>query len=127
MFLNGQGEYFSKLNKRSYSEKQKSLKERPTASSTQKLASVAKKQTSENKTTEKAIVQSEDKTTIEKINEQTNEKGEFIYYKVRKGDNFWTIAKKFPGVSNDDIMKLNNIKEANSLKVGQVLKILPKA
>ena len=123
----GQGEYFSKLNKRSYAEKQKSLKERPTESSTQKLASVAKKQTSENKTTEKAIVQSEDKTTVEKINEQTNENGEFIYYKVRKGDNFWTIAKKFPGVSNDDIMKLNNIKEANSLKVGQVLKILLKA
>jgi membrane-bound lytic murein transglycosylase D len=55
------------------------------------------------------------------------EKNEFIYYTVRKGDNFWSIAKKFPGVSNHEIMKLNNIKAANSLKVGQVLKIVPKA
>jgi membrane-bound lytic murein transglycosylase D len=51
---------------------------------------------------------------------------EFVYYTVRRGDNFWTIAKKYPGVSNDDIMKINNIKAANSLRVGQVLKIMPK-
>ena len=123
----GQGEYFSKLNKRSNAEKQKSLNEKPSASSTQKLASVAKKETSENKTPIRTIVKEEDKATVEKINEQTLEEGEFVYYKVRRGDNFWTIAKKFPGVSNNDIMKLNNIKEASSLKVGQVLKILPKA
>jgi len=123
----GQGEYFSKLNKRSNAEKQKSLNEKPSASSTQKLANVAKKETSENKTPIRTIVKEEDKATIEKINEQTLEEGEFVYYKVCRGDNFWTIAKKFPGVSNNDIMKLNNIKEASSLKVGQVLKILPKA
>ena len=123
----GQGEYFSKLNKRSNAEKQKSLNEKPSASSTQKLASVAKKETSENKTPIRTIVKEEDKATVEKINEQTLEEGEFVYYKVCRGDNFWTIAKKFPGVSNNDIMKLNNIKEASSLKVGQVLKILPKA
>ena len=123
----GQGEYFSKLNKRSNAEKQKSLNEKPSASSTQKLANVAKKETSENKTPIRTIVKEEDKATVEKINEQTVEEGEFVYYKVRRGDNFWTIAKKFPGVSNNDIMKLNNIKEASSLKVGQVLKILPKA
>jgi len=123
----GQGEYFSKLNKRSNAEKQKSLNEKPSASSTQKLANVAKKETSENKTPIRTIVKEEDKATVEKINEQTLEEGEFVYYKVCRGDNFWTIAKKFPGVSNNDIMKLNNIKEASSLKVGQVLKILPKA
>jgi membrane-bound lytic murein transglycosylase D len=48
---------------------------------------------------------------------------EFIYYTVRKGDNFWTIAKKFPGVTNTEIMKTNRISSANSLKVGQKLKI----
>jgi membrane-bound lytic murein transglycosylase D len=51
----------------------------------------------------------------------------YIYYTVRKGDNFWTIAKKFPGVSNYDIMKLNNIQNAHSLKVGQKLKIKKKS
>lgn len=124
----GQGEHYSKLNKKSFSERQKSLNEKPTVSSTQNLASVAKKQPTELKPIEKTVVQSGEKSsTIEKINEPTVEKGEFVYYKVLKGDNFWTIAKKFPGVSNNDIMKLNNIKQANSLRVGQVLKILPKA
>ena len=124
----GQGEHYSKLNKKSYSERQKSLNEKPAVSSTQNLTSVTKKQSTETKSVGKAVVQSGEKTsTIEKINEQTAEKSEFVYYKVLKGDNFWTIAKKFPGVSNSDIMKLNNIKQANSLKVGQVLKILPKA
>ena len=124
----GQGEHYSKLNKKSYAERQKSLNEKPTISSTQKLASVAKKQSTETKSVEKAVVQSGEKSsTVEKINEQTAEKSEFVYYKVLKGDNFWTIAKKFPGVSNSDIMRLNNIKQATSLKVGQVLKILPKA
>ncbi|WP_421918065.1 transglycosylase SLT domain-containing protein [Marinifilum sp.] len=53
--------------------------------------------------------------------------GSYIYYTVRRGDNFWTIAKKFPGVSNYDIMKLNNIKDARSLKVGQKLRIKRKS
>ena len=124
----GHGEHYSKLNKKSFSEKQKSLNEKPTVSSTQNLASAAKKQSTETKSTEKATTQSTVKSSsVEKNNEQTVEKGEFVYYKVRKGDNFWSIAKKFPGVSNDDIMKLNNITQANSLRVGQVLKILPKA
>lgn len=49
--------------------------------------------------------------------------GNYVYYTVRKNDNFWTIAKKFPGVSNYDIMRINNIKDARSLRVGQKLKI----
>lgn len=42
-------------------------------------------------------------------------------YKVQSGDNLWIIAKKYPGISADDIMKFNNI-DAN-LKIGQELKI----
>ena len=126
----GHGEHYSKINKKSFAEKQKFLNERPKVGLNQNLASAVKKQPAETKPAEKPVAQSqsaEKSPTIEKINEQTVEKGEFVYYKVLKGDNFWTIAKKFPGVSNSDIMKLNNIKQANSLRVGQVLKILPKA
>ncbi len=50
----------------------------------------------------------------------------YIYYTVRSGDNLWTIAKKYSNVSNYDIMKLNNITNANGLKVGQKLKIKKK-
>ncbi len=54
---------------------------------------------------------------------KTTKDGKYIYYKVKRGDNFWTIAKKFPGVSNYDIMKLNGIKDERSLRPGQILKI----
>lgn len=51
----------------------------------------------------------------------------YTYYKVRQGDNFWSIAKKFPGVSNTEIMSLNGITDAGSLKVGQNLRIKKKS
>lgn len=51
----------------------------------------------------------------------------FVYYTVKNGDNLWTIAQKFPGTSNTEIMKLNNITDVRSLYPGQKLKIKPKA
>ena len=53
----------------------------------------------------------------------TKTSGNYVYYTVKSGDNFWSIAKKYPGVSNMDIMKLNGITNENSLKIGQKLKI----
>jgi membrane-bound lytic murein transglycosylase D len=134
----GQGEYYAAINKMSYSEKQKSVNRKPTVSSTKVSASAGNVKSTET-VAEKTKTASEkevtapvtensgksDSSTVKKSVQTVND--EFVLYTVRKGDNFWTIAKKFPGVSNDDIMKLNKIKEANSLKVGQVLKILPKA
>ncbi len=137
----GQGEYYSSISQMSRAEKQKSLNKKPTISTSANLASTAKPKSKETKTT----VTKESKTvenTVAAVVDTTNKvakspvvnkkavkdsKGAFVYYTVRKGDNFWSIAKKFPGVSNHDIMQINNIKAANSLKVGQVLKILPKA
>ena len=53
--------------------------------------------------------------------------GPFTIYTVQRGDNLWTIARKYPGVSNFDIMKMNNIKDAKGLHPGQKLKIPSKA
>ena len=50
---------------------------------------------------------------------------EYEYYTVRSGDNLWSIARKFPGISNNDLMRLNNITDERSLKVGQRLRIRP--
>jgi len=50
----------------------------------------------------------------------------FIYYKVRYGDTLWDIAKKYTGVSENDIMELNNMSSGRSLKAGQMIKIKPK-
>ncbi len=51
----------------------------------------------------------------------------YEYYTVQQGDNPWSIANKFNGVSVDDILKLNNISNPSSLKVGQKIKIRKKA
>jgi len=51
----------------------------------------------------------------------------YVYYKVKRGDNFWSIAKKYSGVSNTEIMELNGITNARSLKVGQSLRIKKKS
>jgi membrane-bound lytic murein transglycosylase D len=127
----GQGEHYEKFNKKSFAEKQKSLSQKPVASTAQKLASSTPTKSSSNTaatiSSAKPIEQAENKRDVIGKNSSQSEKAEFVYYKVCKGDNFWTIAKKFPGVTNDDIMKLNNITKANNLKVGQILKILPKA
>ncbi len=53
--------------------------------------------------------------------------GEYIMYTVKSGDTLWDIAKKFPGVTDTDIMRLNNITDANKIKPGQTLKIKPKS
>lgn len=120
----GQGEYFSRLNKMNNSEKQKSLNKKPTFTPTPNLASAVKtpqvesssvKTNNESKLSEKAVA------TVKNTDTITNQ--EFVYYTVCKGDNFWSIAQKFPGISNTDIMKINNIRTANSLMIGQKLKI----
>ena len=50
-------------------------------------------------------------------------KNNFVTYKVKKGDSLWSIAKKFPKVSIQDIKKWNNIWKVKSIKPGMKLKI----
>jgi len=47
----------------------------------------------------------------------------YIYYKVRYGDTLWEIAKKYSGVTENDLMKLNNMTSGKSLKAGEYIKI----
>ena len=44
-------------------------------------------------------------------------------YTVRQGDTLWEIARKFPGTTETDIARLNNITDASSIKPGQVIRI----
>ncbi|MEA1873270.1 MAG: LysM peptidoglycan-binding domain-containing protein [Bacteroidota bacterium] len=48
--------------------------------------------------------------------------GEYEIYTVKSGDNPWSIAKQFPGVSDQDILRWNSI-NPKGLKIGQKLKI----
>ena len=43
-------------------------------------------------------------------------------YTVKKGDTLWDISKKY-GVTVDDLVKWNSIKNRNKINVGQVLAV----
>lgn len=45
-----------------------------------------------------------------------------VSYKVQSGDSLYSIAKKYPGVSTDDLRKVNGLTSA-SIRPGQVIKI----
>lgn len=51
----------------------------------------------------------------------------FVYHTVRKGDTIWEIAKKYAGISSDEIMRINKLKNDRGLYIGQKLKIKRKA
>jgi len=47
----------------------------------------------------------------------------FVYYTVKPGDTLWDIARKYEGVTIEQIKEWNNISNANQLRPGQRLKI----
>lgn len=53
-------------------------------------------------------------------------KGDSQTYKVKRGDTFYSIARQFPGVSAENIMEWNNIRNPRKLRSGMKLKIYPK-
>ena len=53
----------------------------------------------------------------------TSSKGGYVTYTVRKGDTLYSIANKFPGVSLNDIMRLNGLTRNSKIYTGQKLKI----
>lgn len=53
----------------------------------------------------------------------TTTSGGYVIYTVKSGDNLWDIAKKFDGVSADQILNLNKLDKNAVLKIGQKLKI----
>lgn len=57
----------------------------------------------------------------------TADDGEYIYHTVDQGDSIWSISKQYPDVSDSDIMRLNNISNAQKIKPGQKIKIKPKS
>lgn len=50
----------------------------------------------------------------------------YEYYTVKSGDSPYGISLKYPGISADEIMRLNGITNASGLKIGQKLKIKKK-
>lgn len=51
----------------------------------------------------------------------------FIYYRIKYGDTLWDIARKYPGVSDEDLKRLNNLGNADKIQPGQQIKIKRKS
>ena len=51
----------------------------------------------------------------------------YVTYTVRSGDTLWEIAKKYPGISETDLARLNNLGNSSRIRPGQVLLIKPKS
>ncbi len=58
---------------------------------------------------------------LAKSTEQTN--GKHITYTVKRGDTLWDIARKYDGVTVDQIKRLNNLGNKSKITPGQKLKI----
>jgi membrane-bound lytic murein transglycosylase D len=70
-------------------------------------------------------------TTKRKSNKNKNIKyvelkSDYILYTVKSGDNLWSIAKKYPGISAENIQAWNSIRNSKGLKPGMKLKIAKK-
>ncbi len=72
-----------------------------------------------------------EKTNIPRTNKKTivkPDKNKYIVYKLKSGDNLWSVAKKYDGVSAGDIQKINGFsdEDVRDLKVGQEIIIKKK-
>jgi membrane-bound lytic murein transglycosylase D len=51
---------------------------------------------------------------------------DYILYTIKSGDTLWEIAQKFPGVSDTDLIELNNLGNGDKIRPGMVIRIKPK-
>jgi membrane-bound lytic murein transglycosylase D len=54
---------------------------------------------------------------------ETETNVDYIYYEVKSGDTIWKIANLYQGVTQDDLIKWNNLASGSSIHPGQTIKI----
>lgn len=61
-------------------------------------------------------------TPVAKVKAETS-KLKVVYHQVQPGDTLWSIAQKYPGVSVDQLKRLNRIINSKDLKAGSKIKV----
>ena len=64
-------------------------------------------------------------TTPSQPAKKTGSNQKYIWHTIQPGDNLWDIAVEYDGATVAQIKKLNNITDAQKLKPGQKIKIMP--
>ncbi|WP_372949783.1 lytic transglycosylase domain-containing protein [Mariniphaga sp.] len=82
--------------------------------------SFAQKQAAVGKSVNSSVSSSASKTEVKSLDSN------YEYYTVRSGDTIWEIARRYAGISPNDILKLNNLSSNSRLSIGQKLKIKAK-
>jgi len=106
----------------------KSSKETTKSDKTEKDSKVVDK-SSKSKDNNESTEESKKESTKEASSKKqsSDSKGNIVLYQVKAGDTLWTIAQKYPGVTESEIVKLNGLKNANSIMKGMKLKIKVKS
>ena len=55
--------------------------------------------------------------------QNNNYNGDYTVYRVKSGDSIWEIARKFPKITEEDILRVNNLSRSDKIHPGQKLKI----
>jgi len=59
-------------------------------------------------------------------NVRSKQHGKYVYHKMKRRETLLDVVEKYPNVTLDDIMKLNNINEFSNLKPGMKIKVRKK-
>jgi membrane-bound lytic murein transglycosylase D len=96
-----------------------------------KVATIEKPKSVDQTSTASAAVVSEPTANPIVSNTTTNpgntSSAEYILYTVQSGDSLFTIAQKFPGITDADLKAFNNIRNVKGLYPGQQIKIPKRA
>ncbi len=56
----------------------------------------------------------------------TGKDSDYVLYTIKSGDSLWEIAKQFPGITDTDLIELNDLGDGDNIKPGMVIRIKPK-
>ncbi len=87
------------------------------------LVPIKKIDVSTNTSNPKPKIQNVESSNTQRELSKKNNEGNFVYYIVKEGDTLWEIARKYPGITLQEIREWNNLSSNAKIYPGQQLRI----